>query len=228
MGKSEVVDTLGITDIRAGRPVFMAKPEQNPSASYNRLVAKMAGKIFHDPTKPFDEEAFDAAEKRVGDLAIILDSYQNLSWDTLKADVKYAAHSLGVKDFYIDPITVFTAHMSSSEANEFLVSMATEASEIAMDHQLTINFFCHLKAPTNGDPHEMGGKVLSTQFAGSRAMMRSCNLMIGLEGNKDSSLDLEVRNTRDLVVLEDREFGATGRIKLYWDHNTGLFNEIKR
>lgn len=226
MGKSEVVDTLAINDINALRPVFIAKPEQAAAASYNRLVAKKAGKIFHDPSKPFDEKAFDEAEKAVGDLAIILDSYQSLSWDTLKEDMRYAATAYNVKDFYIDPITVFSAHMSASETNEFLVGMANEASELAMDLDLTINFFCHLKAPSNGEPHEMGGKVLSTQFAGSRAMMRSCNLMIGIEGNKDPDLNELERNMRSIVVLEDREFGATGRIQLFWDKNTGLFNEV--
>jgi twinkle protein len=49
--------------------------------------------------------------------------------------------------------------------------------------------------------------------------------MIGLEGNKDPELDELTRNQRDLVILEDREFGVTGRVKLRWDKNTGLFGE---
>jgi twinkle protein len=50
--------------------------------------------------------------------------------------------------------------------------------------------------------------------------------MLGLEGNRDPNLDAETRNMRDLVLLEDREFGESGRIKLYWDRSTGLFNEV--
>jgi twinkle protein len=49
--------------------------------------------------------------------------------------------------------------------------------------------------------------------------------MIGLEGNKDPDLDELTRNERDLVVLEDREFGNTGRVKLRWDKHTGIFEE---
>ena len=56
--------------------------------------------------------------------------------------------------------------------------------------------------------------------------MRSCNYMIGIEGNKDPELDEEQRNIRKLVILEDREFGESGIIPLYWDRNTSLFNEI--
>ena len=131
-----------------------------------------------------------------------------------------------VKDVIIDPITVFTNQMSSSEANEFLVGMAAEISSMTMDLNFTCDLFCHLKAPTQGDPHERGGHVLSTQFAGSRAMMRSCKYMIGMEGNKDPEIEEEMRNMRKLVVLEDREFGNTGVVHLFWDKHTSLFNEV--
>ena len=83
-----------------------------------------------------------------------------------------------------------------------------------------------MRNPDSGLPHERGGKVLSSQFAGSRAMARSCNYMFGLEGNRDPSLPEEERNMRTLVLLEDREYGETGELLLYWDNNTGLFNEI--
>ena len=57
-------------------------------------------------------------------------------------------------------------------------------------------------------------------------MMRSCHLMIGLEGNKDPLLDEENRNTRWLSILEDREFGNSVRVPLRWDRKTTLFTEI--
>jgi twinkle protein len=97
---------------------------------------------------------------------------------------------------------------------------------MALDLKVVIFIFCHLRNPDSGPPHERGGDVLSSQFAGSRAMARSCNLMLGLEGNRDPNLRPEERNLRTLVLLEDREFGETGRYKLYWDAATGLFNEI--
>jgi twinkle protein len=75
-------------------------------------------------------------------------------------------------------------------------------------------------------PHEFGGSVQSTQFAGSRAMMRSCNLMIGIEGNKDPELPEDVRNIRCLTILEDREFGNSDSVQIYWNRNTTLFREV--
>ena len=96
-----------------------------------------------------------------------------------------------------------------------------------MDLNIAVFIFCHLKAPESGDPHERGGKVLSSQFAGSRAMMRSCHLMIGLEGNKNPDKPEEERNLRRLVVLENRESGQTGVVNLSWNRNTTLFTEFK-
>ncbi len=96
---------------------------------------------------------------------------------------------------------------------------------MAKDLNFAAYIFCHLKAPDSGS-HERGAHVYSNQFAGSRAMMRSCNYMIGMEGDKDPEQPLEHRNTRTLVILEDREFGITERIPLYWDNQTGMFNEV--
>ena len=227
MGKSELVNAIAEHVIIVhDKPVLIVKPEENNAKSYQMLVGKAAGKIFHDPKIEFDEEAFDKAEKLIGDKALIIDSYQFVDWDVLKEDIRYAVVAEGVKDVIIDPITVFTNQMSSAEANEFLVGMAAEVSSMAMDLDFGVDLFCHLKAPTQGEPHERGGHVMSTQFAGSRAMMRSCNYMIGMEGNKDPELAMEDRNMRKLVVLEDREFGNTGIVELYWDFHTGLFNEV--
>ncbi|RLF63169.1 MAG: hypothetical protein DRN30_06925 [Thermoplasmata archaeon] len=229
MGKSELVNALAkqiIVDDNL--PCFLIKPEESMAKSYNLLVGKAAGRIFHDPSVPFDQEAWDKAEPTIGDKALILDSYQFVDWDTLRGDIKYAVVSEGVRDVIIDPITALTNTVGVSEANEFLVNMSADLSAMAKDLDFTAYIFCHLKAPPNGmTPHERGGKVLSNQFAGSRAMMRSCNYMIGLEGNKDPELSPEQRNMRKLVMLEDREFGSSGSIDLYWDRATGLFNEVK-
>ncbi len=228
MGKSELVNTLaGHLIVKHNLPVFLIKPEESMAKSYNLLVGKAAGRIFHDPKIPFDQEAWDRAEPLIGDKALILDSYQFIGWDTLKGDIKYSVISEGVKDVIIDPITALTNTVGVSEANEFLVNMSAELSSMAKDLDFTAYIFCHLKAPKDGDPHERGGKVYSHQFAGSRAMMRSCNYMVGMEGNKDPDMTVEQRNMRSLVMLEDREFGSSGRVDLYWDNRTGLFNEVK-
>ena len=51
--------------------------------------------------------------------------------------------------------------------------------------------------------------------------------MIGLEGNKDPNVEPEARNIRWLNILEDREFGNSARVPLYWNRNTTLFKELE-
>jgi len=225
MGKSEVVNALADHLIRAHNwRVFLAKPEEANAKTFKLLVGKSAGCIFHDPTIPFDYEAYDKHAPAIADKVFMVNLYQHLGWETLKGDI-ISAVSDGCEAVIIDPITSLMPD-NAAEANEKLQEIAKELSAMAMDLDIVIFIFCHLKAPTSGDPHERGGKVLSNQFAGSRAMMRSCNYMIGMEGNKDPELTPEQRNFRDIIVLEDREFGNTGKVGLFWDKNTGLFNEV--
>lgn len=227
MGKSELVNTLAAHAIlEHGLKVFMAKPEEANVKTYKLVCGKATGKFFHDPKREFDFDAYDKASALVGDSLYMLDLYQHVDYNSLRADILEAIN-LGCKIIFIDPITNLINGVPSGEANTVLQGIAQDLAAISKDQDVFVNIFCHLKAPEAGPAHERGGKVLSHQFAGSRAMMRSCNYMFGLEGNKDDTLDARLRNTRRLVILEDREFGSTGAIDLYWDQDTGLFNEIK-
>ena len=226
MGKSEIVNTLAAHFIKElGWPVLLAKPEESNKKSVKLVAGKIVGKIFHDPNVPFDEKSYDEACDLMRNKLFLINLYQHLGWETLKADIRAAAME-GCKAIFIDPITNLTNGMSAADANTRLQEIAQELSAMALDLNVVIFIFCHLRNPDSGPPHERGGEVLSSQFAGSRAMARSCNLMFGLEGNRDPHLNPEERNVRTLVLLEDREFGEVGRFKLYWDRATSLFNEI--
>ena len=225
-GKSEIVNTLTAHFIREyGWKVFLIKPEENNKKSYKLVAGKLAGRIFHDPEIEFDMKAYEQAGEVLRGHLTLLNLYQHVGWETLKTDIRQAAVD-GCKAIMIDPITNLTNGMDAASANVKLQEIAQELSAMALDLDVVIFIFCHLRNPDSGTPHERGGEVLSSQFAGSRAMARSCNLMLGLEGNRDPNLSPEERNIRTLVLLEDREFGETGRFKLYWDKKTGLFNEI--
>lgn len=225
-GKSEVVNTLAAHFIREyGLKVFLIKPEESNKKTYKLVAGKLVGKFFHDPDREFDDQAYEEAGKILHDKLFMLNLYQHVGWDTLKADITQAAVE-GCKVIILDPITNLTNGMEAGAANVKLQEIAQELSAMALDLDVVIFIFCHLRNPDAGPPHERGGEVLSSQFAGSRAMARSCNLMLGLEGNRDPHLPDEQKNLRTLVLLEDREFGETGRFGLYWDKATGLFNEI--
>lgn len=246
MGKSELVNDIGGHLIKAHDiPIFMAKPEEENLKTYKMVCGKMVGKVFHDPDRDFDYEAYDKAGGMVEGKLTMVDLYQHLGWESLKKDITYAA-SYGCKAVFIDPITNLTNGVNSGDANTMLQEIAQDLSAMAKDLNIVIFIFCHLKAPDGNIskeqrlkkykdgkytqlgncPHEYGGDVLSSQFAGSRAMMRSCNLMLGLEGNKDPDLEESIRNMRWLTILEDREFGNAARVPLFWNKNTTFFSEV--
>lgn len=228
MGKSEMVDQLTAHFIEAfGWKVFLVKPEQSNEETYKRVLGKVAKHNFVDPKIEFDERLYDEAGEAVGDGLEILDLYQHVAWETLEKDIRSAAAN-GCKAVFIDPITNLTNGMDAATANVKLQEIAQSLSALALDLDILILIFCHLRNPDSGPDHSNGGKVLSSQFAGSRAMARSCNLMIGLEGNKDPDLSEEERNIRYLVVLENRETGETGRWPLYWSKTSTLFTEIQK
>lgn len=245
MGKSELLNELAAHFIEEhGVKVFMAKPEESNKKTYKLLAGKLARKAFHDPDIEFDFEAYDKAGAILKEKLVMVDLYQHLGWDSLKEDI-IAAATWGAKVVFIDPITNLTNGIDSASANTHLAGISQELSAMALDLDIVVFIFCHLKAPegnlskdqrqnkyaqgkyTNlgNAPHELGGDVLSAQFAGSRAMMRSCNYMIGLEGNKDEALPEEIRNTRVLRLLEDREFGEVASVPLYWNRATTRFME---
>lgn len=226
MGKSELLNDLVAHNIlEHGWKVFVVKPEESNKRSLQGVVGKVAKRIFHDPKIAFDYDAFDKAYPLVKDKLLLMNLYQELSWDNLVADIRVAV-SEGAKAVYIDPITVLTNGIPAAEANVLLQKFAQGLAQMAMDLSIIVHIFCHLKAPDNGPAHERGGEVQSYQFAGSRAMMRACNAMVGMEGNKDPNLAIEERNVRKLVLLEDRATGSTGKLSLYYDQATGAFNEM--
>jgi len=248
MGKSELVNDIGGHLIKAHNvPVFMAKPEEDNLKTYKMMCGKMVGRVFHDPDVQFDYESYDKAGKMIEDKLTMVNLYQHMGWESLKKDITYAA-AFGCKAIFIDPITNLTNGMNAGDANTKLQEIAQDLSAMAKDLNIVVFIFCHLKAPEGNIskdvrekkyregqytqlgncPHEFGGDILSSQFAGSRAMMRSCNLMIGLEGNKDSELDQSIRNMRWLNILEDREFGNSARVPLYWNNKTTFFTEANK
>jgi twinkle protein len=246
MGKGELRNEVAAHLImNHNAKVFMVSPEESNSKTYKLCAGKLASRRFNDPKIEFDYKAYDKAGEVLKSHLALLNLYQHVGWNSLKEDIKAAA-DWGAKIHFVDPITNLVGGIGSGEANTELERIAQEGAALAMDLNILIIWFCHLKAPEGqispdvrdkkyasghyigigNCPHEMGGDIYSTQFAGSRAMMRSCNMMFGLEGNKDPNLPDNIRNRRRIKILEDREFGETGTFDLYWDKNTGRFTEL--
>lgn len=227
MGKSELLNQIAAHLVaKHGWKIMLAKPEEANVKTAKLMAGKIAHAKFHDPKVKFDLERYEkAGSVLLGRKVCMLNLYQHLGWESLKADI-YAGAAEGVKAVFIDPITNLTNGMNSADANTKLQEIAQELAAMAKDLDIVIFIFCHLRNPESGVPHDRGGSVLTSQFAGSRAMGRSCNYMFGIEGNKDPELDENERNVRTLVLLDDREYGEVGKFPLYWDRVTTMFNQM--
>lgn len=212
--------------MKHGWPILLAKPEEANLKTVKLLAGKIGKARFHDPKVTYSDEEYDQAGKELmGRKVFMLDLYQHADYDSFKTDCVEAAAN-GVKAIFLDPITNLTNGMSASDANTKLQEIAQDLAAMAKDLDVVIFIFCHLRNPDGGPGHDRGGKVLTGQFAGSRAMGRSCNYMFGLEGNKDPDLSPEERNTRKFVLIDDREFGEVGETNLYWNPDTTIFAEM--
>jgi twinkle protein len=249
-GKSEWVNQLTEYIINVDKKkIALFKFEEEPAIT----CQKIAGKMFHkDLTNAekiytqiddgtwvdvwgqviaegergyFTQDELNEAVDAVGDKVIYYNNYGRAYWDELKGAIRHAVLVEGVEDIIIDPLTRLTTGMSPGEANTELERFSDEISKMAKDLNFTYYVFCHLKAPDHGVPHEKGGKVQSNQFFGSRAMMRSCYYMIGIERNKDPETPIKEQNTSYFVVLEDRKHGRIGRVAAFYDQATGDYLE---
>lgn len=236
---------------KLGEPqkVALFKFEEQPDETVKKVAGKFYRKDFSNPEKIifinqegkevdvwgeaitdndtyFTPEELTTAVDSIGDKVVMYNNYGRCNWDELKGAIRHAVLVEHIEDIFIDPITRLTAGMTPSEANTELERFADEISKMSLDLGFTYYCFCHLKAPDGkSKPHEHGGKVLSSQFRGSRAMMQACYYMIGLEGNKDPEESEKVQNTRYFIILDDRKYGRTARIPLFYDVDTGILAE---
>ena len=199
--------------------------EEDVGMTVKALAGKVDGVQYHKPDAVYDDAQLEATISSFEDRVKLYDHFGVRDWEDVKAAIRYMVVSEGIQDIFLDPLTALVSHVSSTEANDLLNTIMGELSGLTHELDFTCYYFCHLNTPTNGPPHERGGKVLEQQFTGSRAQMRYSQYIFGLEGNKDPELDEVERNTRYLTVLKDRYFGNTTRFPIFFNRHTGSFKE---
>jgi len=225
-GKSSFIDQLThhIIAVEHGK-VALFKMEEDPAMTTRKVAGLLMKKPFHKPDGNFTQSELIEGVNQTKGKILMFDSYGSTSWDRLKGAIRHAVIVEKCQDIVIDPLTRLTVGMDSAEANVELERIADELSSMAKDLGFFYVVCCHLRAPTTGKPHEMGGAVQSNQFAGSRAMMRAAYYLLGIQRNKDPSLDEDERNTSWFVLLEDRAFGNIGKFNVFYNKSTGEYLE---
>ncbi len=215
---------VNVHNLKVG--VFML--EEPPSITAKGIAGKFVGKAFHRPDLGYTQEEITEAIDSLGDKVFLYNHpVSGTEWDDIKKSIRYMVVSLGVKDIFLDNLTVMVAHLPSSEANDEVNRIAKEIKDLLQELDFTLYGFSHLNPPAKGVSHEEGGKVLESQFTGSRGLMRFGNYMLGIERNKDPELPEEERNMAQIVLLKDRQYGRAGKFNVFYNAETDQFLEPK-
>ena len=229
IGKTEFFHELIHHHITAKRPVGVFLLEEAPRRTLQILGGKSLNLPIHRPDVSVDGQALENAIREFNDpreLLFLFDHKGSRDWDTIFSQCKYLAAVHGVRHIIIDPLTAIISHEENTDRalHKLMADMAVLTAD---PYNCTVYYSSHLnEPPRDRRPHEEGGRVQESHFAGSRAMIRFSNYIIGLERNKQEP-DLSKRNTTTVRILKDRDFGSsTGEtFEIYYDAETGRYLE---
>ncbi len=225
LGKSEWLNELVKHLCKLNKRSFLIKGEELVKKTARKMSGKLVSKIFHRPDVEVDLDEMREALVELDKHVVLYDRSNSLDWDDVKAAIRHAVIVEGCQFVFIDPVTCFTDGMEGSDANRFLQQFSRELDQMAKDLGFTYFCFCHLNNPQTGPEHNRGGRVLTSQFTGSRAMGRATTYVLGIERNKDPELSEEEQNTSYFVLLDDRENGNVCRFAVFYDKETGDYLE---
>lgn len=199
---------------------------ENPAGkTLRKLAGKLAERPFHRPDVQLTHPGeIEEAAMRLDGKVKFYDSSNDRAWDAIKASIVAMNRLDGARFFFIDPLTALISMMESSSANDALNKIMTELTEISHKLQVTFFLYSHVNPPKTGKSHEEGGKVLSVQFTGSRAMEKWANYGWGIERNREAE-DEDERNVATIRLLFDREYGMAGSFQVVYDPHKGTLLE---
>ena len=231
MGKSTffhklIAHTIQCKQGRSG----MLMLEEPPGKTAKLLATHMHHKRFNRPDGSFDQAELSKAIDDLNDHVWLCDHRHIMlglkdGWAEIKQTIRHMAIVEGCQHIIIDPMSALVSQMDTSEANIFLNGAMADLAALAEQLQVAIYYGSHLNVPKFGKPHEEGGRVMESQFTGSRAMIKWSQYILGLEGNKQEE-NAMLKNVRWLRLLKDREYGNTGNFPLWYDSNSGDFIEV--
>lgn len=199
-------------------PVGLIFLEQQPKETGQRLAGKIDGVRYHVPDSGADPDKMMETVDKIAPFVTLYDSFGQTDWDVVKAKIRYMAHSLDTKVFYLDHLTALA---DTEDEKGSLEQIMKELAGLANELKVWILFVSHLTTP-EGKPHEEGGRVMIRHFKGSRAIGFWSYFMFGLERNQQADDD-EVKQTTTFRILKDRYTGqSTGNTYLYgYDFDLG-------
>jgi twinkle protein len=194
--------------------------EESKLETLRYLVGYMINERIHVPGLSYNEESAVSSGMSLIDKAVFFNSDNfDGEWGEIEKAIRYM-YSEGVRHFFIDPVSALVAHLDPSAANTYLNNMMIRLKGLRMELPIWIMLVNHLNPVVKGTPHDEGGRVLPSQFTGSRAQWRFSTEMGGLERNSQSD-DPLVKNTLIWRQLKHRVDGSKQGLTIEF-----LYNEV--
>ena len=211
------------------RPVGVYDLEVHPIKTLKQIASKLAKTNFLKPDNDYDDRLLATCLEKYKGKLFIYDRTGSRDWNDIKACI-IEQHLLdGVCEFFLDPLTALISRFSSSEANDRLNEIMTDLADLVNNYPITVICFSHVNAPPKGSKsHEEGGKILSGQFTGSRALEKWSHLGLGLERDRSADCPPDQVNHSTVKILYDRDFGASGSVDMFYDTDTTEYLESIR
>tara|TARA_R110000796_G_scaffold135462_1_gene251563 strand:+ start:4742 stop:6427 length:1686 start_codon:yes stop_codon:yes gene_type:complete len=228
-GKSEFKNQLvKHIIIEHNRPVGVYDLEVHPIKTLKQIASKLARTNFLLPDNNYDDRLLASTLDRFKGNLFLYDRTGSRDWQDIKACIIEQHLIDGVCEFFLDPLTALISRYTSSEANDKLNEIMTDLADLVNCYPITILCFSHVNPPSKGNKsHEEGGKVLSGQMTGSRAIEKWSHIGLGLERDRSADCPPEKVNHSQVKILYDREFGTSGSVDMFYDSETTEYLEPK-
>lgn len=208
--------------------------EETPADAINLLAGQIYAKKFNDPTVNISQDERREMLMKLNDHVYMCDHRNMLlgsrdSWEEIVQAIRHMAIVEGCTHITLDPMTALTAQMSSSEANEFLNGALAQMAGLAKQLHICIYYGSHLNKPDRSKPHEEGGRVLLSQFTGSRAMIRWSQYILGIERDSQDTDEVMANTSWCRLLKIRRRFSKEQCLfPIFYKHEDGSFKEVSK
>lgn len=207
---------------------LMIMMEETNAETFRAVAGKIDNFPYHVPEEDSglapDMEQLDKTLDRIEPYITVWDiealEDPESTWEQIEHFIRTQGHLYDV--VMIDNATTLSEGLTASERNDFLGKVNSELAKLAKKFDFMSIMFSHLNAPPSSQrSHEHGGRVLESQFTGSRAAMRYSHMIIGFERNKHA----ECPHCSYITCIKNRKYGRTGRFKTFYTERTGRLQE---
>lgn len=211
-----------------GWHTLMIMMEETSVITAKSIAGKVDNIPYHIPLdrmkEPYDTNKLEQTLVDLSPYITLWDIETISDPETLLSQIEEVITStgMGLDCVMIDNMTTMSEGLNASETNDFIGKVASTMGKLALKFDIEIVLFSHLNSPPRGaKSHENGGKVLESQFTGSRALQRYSHFMFGFERNKQAV----VEHVSKFRVLKNRPYGRTGMFKTAYNTATGRLLE---